>query len=237
MAERDAMAEQVATQGSLEDIPYTCQTCGCNHVMTMQQYCDAVRAGAMDGLSPAGKAILQGVEPQAGAQPEDIRWITTPEGNLKPTLQAGAQGLAHRFAQKMIQNLRQNVAEEKARLAGAQERRSRPFNVTEELANSVEELIAENTRLEARLNTIRDYVLAAQQTPITRESILAAPQVERYRIGLEGELEKHPAGLIVTYPDHLDAIRAKTLTELTLFDEAHGLYNLVLSETGGTKQN
>jgi hypothetical protein len=68
MAERDAMAEQVATQGSLEDIPYTCQTCGCNHIMTMQQYCDAVRAGAMDGLSPAGKAILQGVEPQAGAQ-------------------------------------------------------------------------------------------------------------------------------------------------------------------------
>jgi hypothetical protein len=49
------------------------------------------------------------------------------------------------------------------------------------------------------LQTIRDYVLAAQQTPITREDM----------------------------HDHLKA--------LTVFDEAHGLYNLVLSETGGGK--
>jgi hypothetical protein len=51
-------------------------------------------------------------------------------------------------------------------------------------------------RFEAHLATIRAYVLAAQQTPITREDM----------------------------GDHLKA--------LTVFDEAHGLYNLVLSETG-----
>jgi hypothetical protein len=59
-------------------------------------------------------------------------------------------------------------------------------------------LVALNVKiagLRTHLNTIRDYVLAAQQTPITREDM----------------------------GDHLKA--------LTVFDEAHGLYNLVLSET------
>jgi hypothetical protein len=33
-------------------------------------------------------------------------------------------------------------------------------------------------------------------------------QVQRYRIDEDGLLDEHPAGLIVTYPDHLDALKA-----------------------------
>jgi hypothetical protein len=200
--------------------------------------------------------------------------------------EAGAQGLAHQFAQEMIQNLRQNVAEEKARLAGAQV----PSQGLEEAAKAVlyavkcdgysqftereedafralakvlgEELwepisVYEHTdkkvaRLETHLNTIRDYVLAAQQTPITRESIQATAKIDEaywtgnaapipndlveWRTHLGGDDEgmslEDQEALLNRCIDTETALKAQTLTAQTLFDEAHGLYNLVLSETG-----
>jgi hypothetical protein len=105
------------------------------------------------------------------------------------------------------------------------------------------ELVQRIRNIEKHLNTIRDYVLAAQQTPITRETILAAPQVDNAPIpdDLKGDYERacmqhkghrgYVQGLIERIARLEAENRARKLIALTLCDEAHGLYNLVLSET------
>jgi hypothetical protein len=232
--ERDAMAEQVATcahcsrtivglqrcsndgwckptptepQAGAQpagETPYTCQTCGCNHVMTIQQYCDAVRTGAMDGFSPAAKDILQ-----AGAQ--------------VPSQDASSVALA---------SVKESIYSEWEHRAFSDPRFIWQWMLDRAAAS------------ESHLNTIRDYVLAAQQIPITRESILAAPQVAITEEEMIVRKEKLRSEWTDVPGDHdfdwflieriarLEAeLEARKLTELTLCDEAHGLYNLVLSET------
>lgn len=114
----------------------------------------------------------------------------------------------------------------------------------------------------AALDHIRNYVVEAAKTPITRESILAAPKVERKQgIPLATALAQP---LICTYDpnDHHEiklhdcagfygdgsgkfwcdvheihrleaALKAQTMTALEQRDEMQGLCRLVLSETVG----
>jgi hypothetical protein len=107
---------------------------------------------------------------------------------------------------------------------------------------------AELTAAEAHLATIRSYVEEAAKTPISRESILAAPQVddamppddlkELYELSKRAKLagrEMVYCGLIERIAKLEAALKAQTMTALTLRDESTGLYRLVLSETGGER--
>jgi hypothetical protein len=116
-------------------------------------------------------------------------------------------------------------------------------------------------KLESSLQCIRDYALEAAKTPITRESILAAPRVDEAPIPERWKqtynrcaewLEDHP----IEHFEHREAdihdqhlrkqligeiarleaeARVRKLTELAQCDEMQGLCRLILSESGGTK--
>jgi hypothetical protein len=99
----------------------------------------------------------------------------------------------------------------------------------------------------AALQHIRNYAEEAAKTPITRESILAAPQVavtEEQMIALKSKLYSEwidaPGDnddfdwFLVERIARLDAEnRARKLTQLSQCDELQGFCRLVLSEIGG----
>jgi hypothetical protein len=105
---------------------------------------------------------------------------------------------------------------------------------------------------ETAMDRIRAYALEAAKTPITRESILAAPQVDDAPI--PGDLKPLRDALIAKSQGHggtylamseyqcIDLIglvarltaqlEARKLTELAQYDEMQGLCRLILSESG-----
>jgi hypothetical protein len=112
------------------------------------------------------------------------------------------------------------------------------------------------TVLEGALNSIKSYATEAAKTPITRESILAAPQVdapipddleqfhrsEQYAVAEWSE--ERETWVLYGVPITLDGLiqriaqaeaenRARKLTELAQSDELQGFCRLVLSEIGG----
>jgi hypothetical protein len=112
---------------------------------------------------------------------------------------------------------------------------------------------------ETAMDRIRAYALEAAKTPITRESILAAPQVDDAPI--PGDLEQfhrseqyavaewseeRETWVLYGVPITLDGLiqriaqaeaenRARKLHELSQCDELQGFCRLVLSEIGETK--
>jgi hypothetical protein len=99
----------------------------------------------------------------------------------------------------------------------------------------------------AHLKTIQDYAREAAKTPITRESIRAAPQVDatmpsdlqyQYTCAIEHRTpvnewsDRFIAQLIERIAQAEAALEARKLTELAQCDELQGFCRLVLSESG-----
>lgn len=106
-------------------------------------------------------------------------------------------------------------------------------------------LRAELGRYVAHLNSIKSYAAEAAKTPITRESILAAPQGDDapipddlrklYYLANDGDGYPVPAKTVTALIEriaNLEAeLEARKLHELAQFDEMQGLRRLILSET------
>jgi hypothetical protein len=106
---------------------------------------------------------------------------------------------------------------------------------------------AQIEKLQDALDHIRNYAVEAAKTPITRESILAAPQVDDapipddlrklYYLANDGDGYPVPAKTVTALIEQIArleaALEARKLTELAQYDEMQGLCRLILSESGG----
>lgn len=109
--------------------------------------------------------------------------------------------------------------------------------------------------LETHLNSIKSYATEAAKPPITRESILAVPQVDDAPIpddlkyahvrycGIKGSVGDYYASdetkLIIQLIERVTLLTAEAgarkLHELAQYDEMQGLCRLILAESGGVK--
>jgi hypothetical protein len=239
--ERDAMAEQVAT----------CAHCGkpITKASPNKPWLHDFGGGEWQMNCLAfDKGLV--AEPQAGAQVPSQDEIPD---RIRPSVDA-----------PLIPGLTQGESNWYARLQGefheacVYENPRSVLNLLETIqkrGQQINKLAREVVAERKRLNSITAYVLEAQQTPITtRESILAAPQVEVDSTRRSEAEVAWTAYCAETWKDgrfdegmeywdwskerfhRLEAeLKARKQTELTLFDEYEGLKRLVLSETGGGK--
>jgi hypothetical protein len=195
------------------------------------------RDGYIEELAAPGPSLP--AEPQAGAQVPDVKNLLNLLTNIAQILDVVKREWGESWSE-WDQEQRDGITA--VLIAGAQVPSQDDGEYELFLKTAApSELVQRIRNIEKHLNTIRDYVLEAQQTPITRESILAAPKVNDAPIPEDlkklhdncGKRREWGWGAqLIERIARLEAeARARKLTELTLCDEAHGLYNLVLSET------
>jgi hypothetical protein len=119
---------------------------------------------------------------------------------------------------------------------------SQDESAAEWYAHQISIVNRKNAALDAHLNSIKSYATESAKTPITRESILAAPQVDDAPIpddlkwtfneaSLRGRWDGPTVrGLVERIGRAEAALEARKLHELSQFDEMQGLCRLILSE-------
>jgi hypothetical protein len=105
----------------------------------------------------------------------------------------------------------------------------------------IADVVDDVERMKDRLNSIKSYAVESAKTAITRESILAAPQVEappteEAIYAAVQQINANGMRASALYIMKLEAqLEARKLHELAQFDEMQGLRRLILSESGGGK--